>query len=271
MKKIIIADKPIGLTPLQLINKIKSEGKRLEGIKISYAGRLDPLAHGAMILLLGEENKNRNKYLNLDKEYVFEVLFGVRTDTYDALGVLENSKPHISHIPPISPISLRKFTKSKLGKHLQSYPPYSSKTVNGKPLYWYARNNKLDEIKIPNRQINIHSFELVEVKQQSLEEIKKIIFENINSVKGDFRQKEILKKWNDFFSYSSSEAQRSREAAINFSSRQARTIKTFPIAKFRIKCSSGTYVRSLANEMGQTFGSGAIAFDICRTKIGNLT
>jgi len=39
-------------------------------------------------------------------------------------------------------------------------------------------------------------------------------------------------------------------------------------ATFRITCSSGTYVRELANQLGDEAGCGAIAIDIFRTSIG---
>ena len=53
---------------------------------MTYAGRLDPMASGVLLVLAGEETKNKDKYLGLDKEYDFEILFGFATDTYDILG-----------------------------------------------------------------------------------------------------------------------------------------------------------------------------------------
>jgi len=52
----------------------------------AYAGRLDPMAHGVLVLLVGEENKKREKYEKFVKEYLFQCIFGVATDTYDILG-----------------------------------------------------------------------------------------------------------------------------------------------------------------------------------------
>ncbi|HSW48214.1 MAG TPA: hypothetical protein VLG67_03990, partial [Candidatus Saccharimonadales bacterium] len=210
-----------------------------------FAGRLDPLAHGVMLLMIGEETKSRDKYLNFDKEYEFEVLFGLSTDTYDALGILQNgnSKP--------APVNLEKqiknFIKSKSGKQTQIYPPFSSIEVKGKQLYQWARENKLNEIKIPEREIEIYNFPLIYIQTKPVSEIEKRIYENINAVNGDFRQDEILEKWNEFF-------------------KKNKTI-TFAIAKFKINCSSGTYVRSLANELGQKLECGAIALSIFRTKV----
>jgi tRNA pseudouridine55 synthase len=49
-------------------------------------------------------------------------------------------------------------------------------------------------------------------------------------------------------------------------------LKTYtpPIVDFSAKCSSGTYIRSLAHELGQKLGCGAHLFQLTRTKIGNF-
>ena len=43
------------------------------------------------------------------------------------------------------------------------------------------------------------------------------------------------------------------------------------IARFSIECSSGTYIRSLANDMGQKLGCGAHLAEICRTAVGEFS
>ena len=43
------------------------------------------------------------------------------------------------------------------------------------------------------------------------------------------------------------------------------------VARFVIECSSGTYVRSLAHEMGQQVGCGAHLTEICRTAVGEFS
>lgn len=43
------------------------------------------------------------------------------------------------------------------------------------------------------------------------------------------------------------------------------------IARFEIECSSGTYIRSLAHDMGQKLGCGAHLAEICRTAVGEFS
>jgi tRNA pseudouridine55 synthase len=44
-----------------------------------------------------------------------------------------------------------------------------------------------------------------------------------------------------------------------------------PVARFSIECTSGTYIRSLANDMGQRLGCGAHLSEICRIAVGEFT
>jgi tRNA pseudouridine55 synthase len=44
-----------------------------------------------------------------------------------------------------------------------------------------------------------------------------------------------------------------------------------PVARFSIECSSGTYIRSLAHDMGQKLGCGAHLAEICRTAVGEFS
>ena len=43
-----------------------------------------------------------------------------------------------------------------------------------------------------------------------------------------------------------------------------------PLVHFRVVCSTGTYIRSLANDFGTALGCGAFLSGLCRTRIGNL-
>jgi tRNA pseudouridine55 synthase len=44
-----------------------------------------------------------------------------------------------------------------------------------------------------------------------------------------------------------------------------------PIVHFKVVCSTGTYIRSLANDYGAQLGCGGHLSSLCRTRIGNFT
>ncbi len=251
MQQLLSIYKPSGLTPLQVINSIKKQRPELANEKITYAGRLDPLAHGVLLLLIGEEAKKRKTYLDFLKTYEFEAVFGLETDTYDVLGLVKAKKEIVSGINVN--LFVNTFVKSHLGKQLQFYPPYSSKAINGKPLFWWARNNRLDEIEMPTREIKIYDFRCVSIGNISVKDLKQKVEASITSVHGDFRQKEIWARWEEVCS-----------------TLQNKT-NTLPTAKFYLNCSSGTYVRELVHQLGKAMSCGAIAIDILRTAVGEYT
>ncbi|MDI9365251.1 MAG: tRNA pseudouridine(55) synthase TruB [Flavobacterium sp.] len=43
-----------------------------------------------------------------------------------------------------------------------------------------------------------------------------------------------------------------------------------PVVHFRVRCSTGTYIRSLANDFGATLSVGGYMSSLCRTKIGDF-
>jgi tRNA pseudouridine55 synthase len=245
MKKVVILNKKEGETPLASLESFRDKNKEYKDVPMTYAGRLDPIASGVLIVLAGEECKNKEKYLKLDKEYEFEVLFGFSTDTYDILGkvsysgILENTR--IVDLENKIKNNLKFFTR----KFTQTYPMYSSQTVKGKHLFEYARAG--EEVEAPVHEVEVKSLKLLKLSKKCGDVLFKSFEKRIGRVVGDFRQKEILKIW-----------QKELEGS------QVKYI----VASFRIKCGSGTYVRSIANDLGKRLGIPALALSIKRTKIG---
>ena len=242
----IIAYKALGETPLEALERVRIEKGISKDLPMTYAGRLDPLAEGLLILLVGEECKKKEEYLGLDKVYETEVLFGVETDTGDLLGRIKNVELRIKN--EIQREELEEKILKYKGKFVQEYPMYSSKTVDGKPLFMYAREG--EEVEVPKREVEVFSIDVLEEKEIGVEELLKKASEKISLVKGDFRQEETLRLW--------------RESLQDLSQK-------FSIIKFRIHCGSGFYVRQFAMSLGNDLGSGALAYSIKRTKIGNFS
>lgn len=267
-----------GETPLDCINNLKKERSELAGMPMTYAGRLDPMAEGLLLILVGDECLKKDEYLNLDKEYEVEVLFGFETDTYDLLGRILNASSHtlferssdllseqvcsagqtisnnvydcaLVDSKKICFCSLNKILQKFVGDIEQKYPPYSSKPVDGKPLFVWAREGNLDKIKIPTHKVHIESIDILEQRKINKEDLQKYIKNSISKVNGDFRQEEILNNWEEALSENKNEV--------------------FDIVKIKVLCGSGTYMRTLTHDIGKSLGTSALAFHIKRTKIGN--
>ena len=104
MKDILNLYKERGETPLECIERFRRANPEYKNVPMSYAGRLDPMAEGVLIILAGEANKKKSDFLSLDKEYTFDVLFGFSTDTYDVLGVMADADTRASHKPVRTPL-----------------------------------------------------------------------------------------------------------------------------------------------------------------------
>ena len=44
--------------------------------------------------------------------------------------------------------------------------------------------------------------------------------------------------------------------------------KLYPLIKLEISCSSGTYIRSIANHLGEKLGTKGVLYSLVRTKVG---
>ena len=120
--------KRMGETPRERLERLRTEKPRYAMEVLSYAGRLDPLAEGVLLALVGGENLRREAYLSLDKEYTLDILFGFSTDSYDVLGRVTDSAD-MSSLEALKRKNITEGLREFQGKISQEYPPFSSKTI----------------------------------------------------------------------------------------------------------------------------------------------
>ncbi len=247
-EKSITVYKRFGETPLECVGRLRAWNPKYTYATLGYAGRLDPMAEGVLVILVNDENKQREEYLSLSKEYVVDILFGFESDTYDILGLVANTK----NTAFASADALVQMAREKIalfvGVREQEYPPFSSKPVQGIPLFQWAREGKISSITIPCRKIEIYFCEFLGSRQILREACRRRIMYAFSLVTGDFRQKDIKERWSEVLGNTED--------------------VSFPVVKMRLGCSSGTYVRSIAHELGKMLGIGALALRIVRTKVG---
>lgn len=276
----IVLYKKEGETPLECINRAKEEGKIAKDQKATYAGRLDPMAEGLLLVLTGDLVHKKDEYIKLSKEYEIEVMLGVSTDTGDILGKIQNTKPVSMFGNSLSPclpkpgtggqarisqhsaapdreelergdvfrMQIQNVLEKCIGEFEEEYPNYSSKTIEGKPLFSLARLGEIFHIKVPKHTVTIHSIILENVIMRNLGEVAGESIERIKKVKGDFRQEDIISLWEKI-----GKDQKDEEVLI---------------IKIKVACESGAYMRVLAEKIGKLLGYPALALSIKRTKVG---
>jgi len=253
IQKYYSINKSEGQTPLEALETLRSR----EGIDVlvpmTYAGRLDPMAEGLLLILVGDECKNKDKYLGLDKEYEIEVLVGISSDTGDILGIVKK-QAEISdfRFENLSKELIGSKVAELVGRRFEKYPAFSSKPIDGKPMFVHAKEGTLAEMnndEVPQKEIEIYSIDLIGTEIIEQTKLVEIALSRINKVKGDFRQDKIINSWQSL-----------HDANVKFSA-----------IKLRVKASSGAYMRTLAQKLGESLGTKALAWKIKRIKIGQYS
>lgn len=245
-----VIDKQIGETPLEALNRFKTARGLPSSLTSCYAGRLDPMASGKLLVLFGNECKKLPEYTGLDKEYVIEVLLGVGSDTGDVLGI-----PVRGDAPSLELVS--EALKQEVGVHEHPYPAFSSKTVNGKPLFLYSLEGTINSIKIPTHLETFYSIRLL--KQEKL---------TANALRA--RVEQILSK-----TPASDEPSKVLGADFRIGSvrpawdRLLQEERAYHVLTLRVTCGSGAYMRTLAGRIGESLESKGLALSITRTRIGS--
>jgi tRNA pseudouridine55 synthase len=234
---------PVGFSTHIISAKVAEKYKTIT----SHTGTLDPMAEGVIIVLLDEERYKKYEYSDWTKEYEFEIVFGLSTDTYDGLGIVTSF-----HNVDISKEDVAEVLKPFVGSYVQDVPPFSSARVEGKPLHWFARNKKLSGIEIPRKAGEIYEIELLDMYTKDFRDVVENINERISLITGDFRQDQIKTRWYQL--------QESLEES-----------KTMKIAKIRVVISRGMYIRSLSQDIAHKLNTTGFVYSLVRTRNGQFT
>ncbi len=206
-----------------------------------YAGRLDPMAEGVLLVLTGADRFALPAHLAHPKEYVATFLFGVESDTHDALGRLAPT----SLFAP-TPDRCADAVAGLTGTHSLPMPVWSAYRVKGRALHTWARLGRLAEIVVPLRDMTVSEVVFHATEEVRVTALLPDIRTRISRVNGDFRQTEALADW------------------------ELRALEDPPILLVRatVTVTSGTYIRALAQAMGARLGCGALLLALRRTRVG---
>jgi tRNA pseudouridine55 synthase len=144
-------DKPAGMTAAAVVSRIK---RSLNAAKVGHGGTLDTLATGVLPIALGEATKTVSFAMDGAKTYVFEVRWGVATDTDDSDGqpiATSDVRPSEAAIKAALP----RFT----GAIRQVPPDYSAIKVDGMRAYDLARRGENPQLE--PREVAVHRFDLL--------------------------------------------------------------------------------------------------------------
>lgn len=212
----ILIYKKVGFSPLQVLKEIKPFIDEESRGKLTFVGRLDPMAEGNIHILWSGDADEKNNITLQDKEYKIEVLLGVKTDTDDILGLIDSVNMTSGDFDI-------KVLENFIGPFHYDYPKYSSPHIK--------KVLKGEEVESRKQDGEIYSIDFLGLENVSSIELKQKIFTKLNQcqMEGDFRLDEIKLGWESFFKENNDD---------------------FKVLSLNVKCKRGTYMRVLSRELG---------------------
>ena len=266
---VIPIDKPYRWTSADVVRKIKFQLSRhfgLKKLKVGHAGTLDPLATGLLIVCVGKATKIAEELQAHEKEYVACVEFGATTASYDLEQPVDCFYPY-EHITPEAVASA---LQGFVGEQEQVPPIFSAKIIGGLRAYEYARAG--EPVELRTNVINIFEAELLDYLTCG-------IGEQYKSPSGDSGSRAGLDcaiarlERRGLGQGPSIEVEHltpdlSQVKHVHNYHTSGASDGTRPSAVIRIRCSKGTYIRSLARDLGLALDSGAYLTALRRTASG---
>ncbi len=241
MRGFLFINKPVGPTSHDIVDRIR----RLSGEKtVGHAGTLDPFASGLLIVGVGREaTKEFSHLVGLDKHYVATLRLGATSDTDDRTG-------RITPTDPSFPITLASLSVTPAKAGVQS-------TLGGRT----------------NDQVMIGSPTALGDDSKNIEAVLKQFTGKLEQVPPMYSAKKI--KGKKLYELARAGLSVIRPpSSVEIYSIEIVNYSLLPTPYslvLNIHCSSGTYIRALARDIGEALGCGAYLEELERTAIGPFT
>lgn len=240
---LLIVDKPQGVTSHDVVAAARSA---LHTKKVGHAGTLDPMATGLLVIGFGNATRLLNYIVEHDKTYEATIRLGARTTTDDADGELIVDEEVVSCETGATTRSLmpsRERIETMIAERftgdIEQVPnTFSAIKINGKRAYDLAREGK--DVELRSRPVHISEFIVLDAR------------EGYASTESAASPLVITPNLAD-------------ETVLDNDS-------VFPVidVDVRVSCSSGTYIRALARDLGEALGVGGYLTRLRRTRVGRF-
>ena len=198
--------------------------------KVGHAGTLDPMATGLLVLGIGRATRFLTYLVGADKTYESTIRLGMETTTEDAEGQVIAARG--CRIDDLIEGRLQEALASLTGRIQQVPSAVSAIKVNGVRAYKRVRDGQ--NVELEARPVTIHELRLT----------------------GEPRQAGV-----DLPGAAAGDASADAEDGVGG---EVQVVDLDVV----VSCSSGTYVRALARDLGRTLGCGAHLIALRRTGVG---
>lgn len=228
---LLAIDKPKGITSHDVVDRCR---RIFSERRIGHTGTLDPLASGVLVVAVGPATRLDAHLSGHDKTYTMDVAFGASTETDDAEGAvtMTGEVPECVYDEDYA----RNVVASLKGAGKQLPPVYSAVKVGGKKSYAAARAGNVIDLKP-------RDFEVFETHLDAIGEARLVDLLQVDGLGHDLRDPAQLP---------------SIERMV-------------PVWRVTMRVSGGTYMRSIARDLGKRFGCGAFVADLRRVALDSVS
>ena len=173
--------------------------------KIAICGKLDPMAHGLVIILVGDNTKLMPQYLTSIKVYKFTICTKLSTDSDDIMGIPFVNESHpINNIKTLNEQGVDDLIYNYCLNTIQPFHHFSAINITKnnirKPLhYWYLREQLTDN-DIPTKVVNV--YDIIKCPDIIISNYYDYVLDKLNSIKPQhfdtFRLNEIIEKYKEY-------------------------------------------------------------------------
>ncbi len=228
---LVIVDKPQGWTSHDVVARMR----RLAGTrKVGHAGTLDPMATGVLVVGINKATRLLTYIVGTSKTYEGTIRLGATTLTDDAEGALTSS----TDTAGVTDDAVEAGIAALRGPISQVPSSVSAIKVNGERSY--ARVRSGEDVVLAARPVTIHAFEVHAIRRGTLE-------------RGPLVNE-------------TSEA--AGQASIAELDPQIDCAIAYIDIDVTVRCSSGTYIRALARDLGAGLGVGGHLTVLRRSAVG---
>lgn len=200
--------------------------------KVGHAGTLDPMATGALVIAFGHATRLLNAIVAHDKTYEATIRLGLGTTTDDAEGELVHADVSVD-VQGLTESLIRETIESRFTGDIEQVPnTFSAIKIDGKRAYDLAREGK--DVELKARPVTIGEFTVLAVRQ--------------GFIPGKCAGEPLM------------------QAETNMPSGMVPVMDV----DVRVSCSSGTYIRALARDLGAELGVGGHLIRLRRTRVGRF-
>ncbi|ALO67585.1 tRNA pseudouridine synthase B [Arthrobacter alpinus] len=237
---LVIVDKPQGWTSHDVVGRMR----RLAGTrKVGHAGTLDPMATGVLVVGINKATRLLTYIVGTSKRYEATIRLGVATVTDDA----EGEVTHTASAHAVTDEAIEAGIAQLRGPIEQVPSSVSAIKVNGERAY--ARVRAGEDVKLASRPVTIHEFEVLDIRRGTHEAPAHV----------------------DGADTDGNDPAEIQTAEIQTDEIQTHDGVAWVDVDVTVSCSSGTYIRALARDLGSGLGVGGHLTALRRSGVGPYT